>query len=225
MVYATYANWPRRKVRLKLSEKIKANIYFGDLFKSEGIIVIPVNEYFDTTVDDKIISFNTLHGKFIRNFFGGNETDLKNQIKRGLSAYSPLEVNTNRNAGNKSRYPLGTVCEVKNGSKIFYLVALTRFNSSHRAEVTNSEYQRVLCDLFFFVEQHSQGRKISIPLIGAGHSGVNLKKQKLLEFLLLSIALQDNLTLINGIDIVLHDSVKDEVSLTNTKMLFKTMGG
>jgi len=103
-------------------------------------------------------------------------------------------------------------------------VALTKFNSNHRAEVSNSEYQRVLSDLFSFIEQNSQGKRVSIPLIGAGHSGVNLNKQKLLEFLLFSIALKDDLTLINGVDIVLHNSIKDDIDLTITQILFKTIG-
>ena len=186
--------------------------------------MIPVNEYFDTTVDDKIISSKTIHGKFIKKFFGGNEVDLKRQLTNGLSQYKPLEINSERKSGNKVKYPLGTVCEVISDNKIFYLVALTRFNSNHRAEVNNSEYQRVLCDLFSYIEQNSQGRKVSIPLIGAGHSGVKLSKQKLLEFLLFSISLKDDLTLINGVDVVLHESIKKEIDLTSTQILFNTIG-
>ncbi len=104
------------------------------------------------------------------------------------------------------------------------MLASTRVNSNDRAEVKNSEYQRVLCDLFSFIEQNSQGRIVSIPLIGAGHSGVDLSKQKLLEFLLFSIALKDNLTLINGINVVLHESIKKDIDLSSTEILFKTIG-
>ena len=224
VAYGTYSNRTRRRITLKISEKVTATVYFGDLFESNEIIIIPVNEYFDTIVDDKIVSHKTLHGMFIRKFFGGNETELKQQIENGLSNCKPLEVNSGRARGNKNKYPLGTVCEVENGGLIFYLVALTRFNENDRAEVKNSEYQRVLCDLFSFVEQNSQGRLVSLPLIGAGHSGVDLSKQKLLEFLLFSISLKDSLTLINGVNIVLHDSTKGDIDLSSTETLFKTIG-
>lgn len=224
VIYALYANRSKSKIELKLSDKVKSKIFFGDLFKSKEIIVIPVNEYFDTIVDEKIISSNTIHGKFVQKFFGGNESELKKQINKELSKYVPLETNLERQHGNKDKYSLGTVCEVKNDSKVFYLLALTRFNTNHRAEVKNSEYLRVLCDLFSYVEQNSQGRNVSIPLIGAGHSGVNLSKQKLLEFLLFSIALKDDLTLINGVSIVLHESIKKEIDLSSTEILFKTIG-
>lgn len=221
--YAFYANRSKSRIDLKLSEKVKATVYFGDLFKSEEIIVIPVNEYFDTIVDDRIVSSKTLHGIFIRNIFGGDEADLQKQITKALVKYEPLEVNLERTSGNKKRYPLGTVCQVTKGNKTFYLVALTRFNEKHRAEVKNSEYQKVLCDLFSFIEQNSQGRKINIPLIGAGHSGVTLSKQKLLEFLLFSISLKDDLTLISGVNVVLHESIKREIDLSLTEILFKSM--
>ncbi len=224
LIFAYYTNRSKNKIKLNLSDHVKAKIFFGDLFESNEIIVIPVNEYFDTTVDDKIISSKTIHGKFIKKFFGGNEVDLKRQLTNGLSQYKPLEINSERKSGNKVKYPLGTVCEVISDNKIFYLVALTRFNSNHRAEVNNSEYQRVLCDLFSYIEQNSQGRKVSIPLIGAGHSGVKLSKQKLLEFLLFSISLKDDLTLINGVDVVLHESIKKEIDLTSTQILFNTIG-
>jgi len=223
-VYALFTIRSKNKIHLKLSGKVKATVFYGDLFKAEEVIVIPVNEYFDTKVDDIVVSSKTIHGIFVRNFFGGDEADLKKQINKGLANYEPLEVNSERFSGNKKRYPLGTVCEVTKNNKIFYLVAFTRFNENHRAEVKNSEYQRVLCDLFSFIEQNSQGRKINIPLIGAGHSGVNLSKQKLLEFLLFSISLKDDLTLINGVNIVLHDSIKNEIELSLTEILFKNIG-
>ncbi len=223
-IYALSTNWPKTKIKLKLSEKVTAEVFFGDLFTSKEIIVIPVNEYFDTIVDEKIISSKTLHGIFVINYFGGNEADLKKQISNELNDVDHIDVNSGRSAGNKKKYPLGTVCQVKKDDKIFFLVALTKFNENDRAEVKNSEYQRVLCDLFSYVEQNSQGRKLNIPLIGAGHSGVNLSKQKILEFLLFSIGLKDNLTLIGGVNIVLHNSIKSEIDLNSAEILFNSIG-
>lgn len=213
----------KNKITLSLTPKVKAKIYEGDLLAQNGIIVIPVNDYFDTIVDNKIISENTLHGMFIKRFFGGDEKNLRSQITKVLSTVTPASVNTTRKTGNKKRYPLGTVVEVTKDERVFYLVALTRFNDNHRAEIKNTEYQQVLCSLFSYIHQFSQGRKVSLPLMGSGHSGVNLSKQKLLEFLLFSIAMNDNLTLIDGIDIVLHSSNKNEINLTMTEILFNSI--
>ncbi len=213
----------KNKITLSLTPKVKAKIYEGDLLAQNGIIVIPVNDYFDTIVDNKIISENTLHGMFIKRFFGGDEKNLRSQITKVLSTVTPASVNTTRKTGNKKRYPLGTVVEVTKDERVFYLVALTRFNDNHRAEIKNTEYQQVLCSLFSYIHQFSQGRKVSLPLMGSGHSGVNLSKQKLLEFLLFSIAMNDNLTLIDGIDIILHSSNKNEINLTMTEILFNSI--
>jgi len=38
----------------------------GDIFKEPGLKAIAFNEYFDTLVDEKIISSTTLNGKFIK---------------------------------------------------------------------------------------------------------------------------------------------------------------
>ena len=51
-----------------------------------------------------------------------------------------------------------------------------------------------------------------------------LSKQKLLEFLLFSIGLKDDLTLVGGVNVVLHESIKSEIDLNSTNLLFKRIG-
>ncbi len=223
IIYGVISILPKRKIKLKLDEKLNVDINFGDIFEKDGIIVIPVNDYFDTLVDEKVVTLKTLHGKFVKRFYSGNETTLKRLITASLKDVSPIDINKSRKQGNKSRYPLGTVACVSHEGKKYYLVALTRFNENHRAEVKKSEYQRVLCDLFDYVEQNSQGERVNVPLIGAGHSGLKLADQKLLEFLLLSITLNDKLTLIKGLEIVLYDGIKPEVNLNIIQSYYKTL--
>ena len=223
IIYGVVTILPKTKVKLKLGENLKVDVAFGDLFEKDGIVVIPVNDYFDTLVDEKIVSSNTIHGIFVKRFFGGNEKQLKRLISASLKNITPIETNKGRKQGNQLRYPLGTVASVPHNGKKYYLVALTRFNENHRAEVTKSEYQRVLCDLYDYIEQNSQGSRVNIPLIGGGHSGLDLPKQKLLEFLLLSITFNDKLSLINGLEVVLHQGVKTEISLNIVQSYYETL--
>lgn len=213
LLFAGFSIRRKNRLSLDITKKVHANVYYDDLFQSKGIIVIPVNDYFDTIVDDRIISSNTIHGKFINKFFKDNEKELKQKINRSLSTIEVVETNLNRKQGNRKRYPLGTIAIVKQEEKTFFLLALTRFNNNHRAEITKSEYQRIIMDLFDFTEQYSQGFKINLPLIGNGHSGVELSEQKLLEFILFSITLNNKLTLLNGVDIILYKDVKDKIDL------------
>lgn len=223
VVYGIVSVLPKSKVKLKLGENLKVDVSFGDLFEKNGIIVIPVNDYFDTLVDGKVVSSNTIHGIFVKRFFEGNEKQLKRNISASLKNITPVEINKDRKQGNQSRYPLGTVANVPLNGKNYYLVALTRFNGNHRAEVKKSEYQRVLCDLFDYIEQNSQGNRVNVPLIGGGHSGLDLPKQKLLEFMLLAITLNDKLTLIKGLEVILHQSVKSDISLNIIQNYYETL--
>lgn len=220
VIYAFYSIRKKKKISLKILENADVDIYYSDLFQSNKIIVIPVNDYFDTIVDDKIVSSNTLHGKFIQKYFSDNEKQLKVLIDKSLSKIYPIEINKTRTKGNKKRYELGTVAIVEVNEKLFYLVAFTKFNQNNRATITKSQYLKVITILFEFIEQNSQGFKVNLPLIGAGHSGVELSKQKLLDFLLFSIILSDKLTLINGLDIILHENIKDEIDLNKIEYYY-----
>lgn len=211
--YGIISIFPKNKIKLKLGENLTVDITYGDIFEKDGIIVIPVNDYFDTLVNDKVVSKDTIHGIFIKRLFPDNDKQLKRKITASLRNITPAETNKARKQGNKSRYPLGTVANIPHNGKNYYLVALTRFNNNHRAELKKSEYQRVLCDLFDYIEQNSQGERVNVPLIGAGRAGLDVPKQKLLEFMLLSLTLNDKLTLIHGLEFVLHECVKQEINL------------
>jgi hypothetical protein len=219
-----YALWQikdKTQISIKLKNTLKVNIFYGDIFEQKDIIVIPVNEYFDTIVDNEIIAENTLHGKFIKQFFGGNEKDLKMQINNQLKNIQEFSINENRKVGNKKRYKLGTTIEIKKDDKIFYLVALTKFNKNNRAELNKTEYINVLIELFDYIEQYSNAKEVNLPLLGGGHSGIDFTKQQLVELILLILVVIDKLTLINGLNIVLHSSLKDEIDLNRIEYYFK----
>ena len=80
LLISFYTIRKKKKLSVNLTTHVEANVFYGDLFQNNDIIVIPVNEYFDTVVDEKIISSNTLHGCFIKQFFDGNTKDLRQQI-------------------------------------------------------------------------------------------------------------------------------------------------
>ena len=48
-------------------------IVFGDIFAQNGIKVIAFNEYFDTQVDDRIISETSLNGQYILHHSNGKK--------------------------------------------------------------------------------------------------------------------------------------------------------
>lgn len=50
-------------------------IHKGDIFDGNELTVIPVNRFFDTLVDDVVISSRTLHGKFIMRYRDNHPDD------------------------------------------------------------------------------------------------------------------------------------------------------
>lgn len=54
-----------KKINVNI-ESTTVSIVTGDLFKQNGLKAIPFNEYFDTQVDDEVISKASLNGIFIQ---------------------------------------------------------------------------------------------------------------------------------------------------------------
>lgn len=212
-------SWPKTKLTIKVNNKVKINIFYGDLFQQKDNIVIPVNEYFDTIVNESIISSRTIHGQFVRNIFGGNEKELDGKIKKELKDKQIISVNNHRPIGRIEKYQLGTVISVPKNNQSFFLVAVSRFNEFNKAECFNLEYQNVIHSLLDYLHINSQGKEVSIPLIGSGQSGINMNKQKLLEYLIFSIQFHDNLTLSGNLNIILHKSLKNDINLNNVDYL------
>lgn len=209
----------RKSIGIKVSDRVHLKVKYGDIFSEKGIIVIPVNDFFDVLADDKIISRNTLHGKLIEKYFSDDIDFLNSEIENRLSIYTG-ELVSNRQDGNKVRYPLGTTIKIQKDNQVFFLVAFTRFDKNNRAQLTNLEYQETVIKLIDFIENNSNGYIVNMPLLGAGHSGVKASKQRLLEFLIFSLKIKDNLTLVNGINIILYKSPKKDISLKLIKYYY-----
>ncbi|EHK9545013.1 macro domain-containing protein [Vibrio alginolyticus] len=209
----------RSNIDVKISDRVMLNVKYGDIFAENGITVIPVNDFFDVLVDDEVISRNTLHGKLIEKYFSDDIELLDSEMKLKLSNYKGESV-PSREVGNKVKYPLGTTIKIQRDNQIFFLVAFTRFDENNRAQLTNLEYQEVVIKLIDFIENNSNGYPVNMPLLGSGHSGVKASKQRLLEFLIFSLKIKDNLTLVNGINLVLAKSLKKEISLKLIKYYY-----
>ncbi|OBU24830.1 hypothetical protein C0Z01_20825 [Photobacterium kishitanii] len=213
IAYSCYRTRSKEKIKIIISERTTLNIKYGDIFDQEGVIVIPCNNYFDTIVNNEIISIETLHGEFIEKYFKDDIPFLDKQISEQTKDI-PFIINEKRTQGKKESYPLGTCIKVKNkNNKEFILFSLTNFNEENRARVTNLEYQEVMIKLLDYIENKSQGSKISIPLAGTGHSGLRTKKQCALEYLIIAMRIKEDLTLINGINIILSKEQKDYINL------------
>jgi len=55
-------------------------IKFGDIFKQEGWKAVGVNDFFDSQVDENLVSSNSLHGFVINHYWNGKREDWQDHL-------------------------------------------------------------------------------------------------------------------------------------------------
>lgn len=182
----------------------------GDIFNQDGLKIIPFNEYFDTIVDDKLISSNSLNGKYILKY-NINVEKLDEDIREDIRLKNSCKVvDKKRFYGNKIKYPLGSI--YKNGS--FLLLAFSKFDTDNRAYLDKSSFLECLLKMWNEIDVYYSSQNVFIPLLGAGitrFQGGKLTEQDLLELILISFRLS-NIRFKSNITIIIHKSNIDDIN-------------
>lgn len=161
-----------RKIGLKIDDST-IDIEKGDIFDKkwydnpENIKVFAFNEYFDTLVDDEIISASSLNGQFIRkkvNNIQKLDTDIEEDRRLNLR-YRLSDINEDRQSGKKVKYQLGSVHKY---SEDVFLTALTHFDEKNRAVLSIQDYIKFLVNFWDEIDELYAGRTVVITLFGAG---------------------------------------------------------
>lgn len=157
----------------------------GDIFSNNTneFKVIGFNEYFDTNVDDRIISSKTLNGLYIKQKYN-DVSVLDEKIKDNEHLKQNIINNVNRVSGKRIKYKLGTIFKDED----YFLVALSKFDEDNRAYLEVNEYINCLmnfwneCDIFY------AGYTVVMPLLGSGitrfHGYEEITDQEILEIIL-----------------------------------------
>lgn len=203
-----------------LEEKINDTeivVKYGDIFEQQGIKVIAFNEFFDTLVDDKIISKTTLNGIFIEQYSKGKE-----ELDQAIANENRLSVNlitdnvARKYGGKNKQYKLGSICPVDE----YFLLAFSHFDQDNKAYLTVEDYISCLMHMWNELDRFYAGKSISIPLLGSGitrFNDIQIKPQKLLEYMLITYkASMVNLKNIK-VTFVLDKSLTDKIDLYNIR--------
>ena len=146
-------------------------ITLGDIFEGEGVVVIPVNEYFDGSLGDHV-SVNTLHGFFIKNVLGGQSDAFFDLTSKALKSIESEEVL--RTSGRGRKYLIGTVTSVDVNKKQYLLAALSQTDiSTLKASATVNELWDCLAGAWRGARNYSNGDCVRIPL--SRHFPANLQ--------------------------------------------------
>lgn len=213
VVIGLWRCWPRQHVKLKIpASDSSIEIKFGDIFEGEGVVVIPVNEYFDGSLGDHV-SENSLHGLFIRDVLGGQSNAFFDLTSKALESVVAEEVQ--RNSGRSKKYPIGTVACVDINQKRFLLSVLSRTElATLKAFATVHELWDCLAGIWRGVRNYSNGNCVKVPLLGSGLSGVGLPPKNLIELILTSFLYYTKKQKVaDKVILVLNSKLKEEIDL------------
>ena len=193
-------------------------VRFGDILEREGAIVIPVNEYFDGELGD-LVSEQSLHGQFVRYILGGVSDSFVALTKGDLAKVEPEEKTLGKRRGQRVRYPIGTVAHADVHGKRYLLVALSHTDAeSLMAYATVQDLWTCLAGVWQGVRDYSNGKPVSIPLIGSGLSKVGLPPANLVEVIATSFLCHTKERKVaDKVTLVLPDRLAGEVDLTSMK--------
>lgn len=222
IAFAIWQTWRKTALDLKVSNTLNVTVKEGDIFDcvgNENYVVIPVNEYFDTLVNETIINKSTVHGQFIQKYYKDNHEKLHEEIEASLKANDIRGKEDKRigSEGYKKRYPLGTCAIIKKDNTNFVLLALTHFDNEDHAYVELSEFGRSISTMCKTLAGKSQDKPVYMPLMGMGLSRLNQTAQFILKYTLDSIYGIKGLALPGGLNIIVYPPVAKTLNLNEIK--------
>lgn len=171
-------------------------ILYGDVIKigftkkrlkyGKRIVVIPVNTHFDTIVNDEIVASSTIHGQWINHLCENDETafSISNKIQAQIRSQNVDESHVDLSKkGNQTAYPLGTVVKYDYGNTIFYLIAISEYDTDLKAHCSKEQFHFVVKSLIDFYDTFGQGYPIYIPLFGTELSRVGISESESMQII------------------------------------------
>ncbi|ADG41466.1 hypothetical protein LKI_09635 [Leuconostoc kimchii IMSNU 11154] len=144
----------------------KGDIFSNEIFNNPDFIkVINANEYFDTIVNEEIISKRSVHGKFLlRSDVDVSKVDDAIKKDKRLNKRHKVGENLDREEGNQIKYELGSIFKY---SDDVFLTALTHFDEYNKAYLSIQDFIRFLINFWDEIDELYAGRTVVITLFGS----------------------------------------------------------
>jgi hypothetical protein len=160
-------------------------IKVGDIFQQSGLKAIAFNEYFDTQVDNKIISEKSLNGILIKKHLDISTSELDLYIENyAFDGSEVLEIENDRKQGKRQKYQIGTICLYKD----YLLTVFSKFDENNKALLTMPEYLEFLINFWDRVNNLYAQKSVSTTIFGSGITRIkghkNIADEDLLKIML-----------------------------------------
>lgn len=221
IICCVYVRLKKSIIVLDAGNERHVYVEYGDLFspkETDSIVVVTANRCFDTIVDDDLISSDTIHGMAINRILahGCSQEELNSALQYDLREKgNKLEITLDRNQkrlGNLERYPVGTVAEFKQNKTKYFFLGMSAFDNKLHANTTDEEYIITIQRLIEYCNNRSQRKPIYMPIIGTSGRDNKKNERMLLEYMVKTIQMNDNL--INAdIHIVIYHTRRSDISI------------
>ena len=138
---------------------VDVEIKVGNLFDFDGVKVIPFDEYFDTVVDDRVISKNSLNGIFLERY-----VDNADALQRVILNDQHCVLGKPAVVNDRLCYPLGTVKSFND----YALLAFTHMDEFNRSHLGRGQYEECLLNMWVELNRVYAGNRVILPLLGSG---------------------------------------------------------
>lgn len=220
LIYFGIWVWSNKLTNISVTiEGSDVTIKVGDIFQEPDFKVIAFNEYFDTQVDNKIISESSLNGVFIKEHLDIAVSDLDEHIAAyDFDKDEILGANENRKQGKKLRHQIGSICIYKD----YLLTAFTKFDDSNKALITMPEYLEFLINFWDRVNRVYAQKNVSTPIFGSGITRIqghkNISDEDLLKIMLWTFRISEmRFKYPARLSIIVHKDKIDKINLLDIK--------
>lgn len=196
------------------------NIMTGDIFKVDGFKAIAFNEYFDTLVDDKMISSKSLNGIFLKKHLRCSVDEIDKYIDSyefGDDEF--IGEDRERKQGKKKKYAIGTLCVYDD----YLMAAFSKFDDKNQARLTMPEYLEFLINFWDKVNKVYAQRSVSVPIFGSGITRIkehkNITDEELLKIMLWTFRISEmRFKHPAKLTVVIHEDKIETINLLDLKL-------
>ncbi len=176
---------PTRVLFKPKGRALEIELKVGDLFDEPSTIVVPVNDFFDTSLG-AVVSEASVHGQFLKLEYPNREAEARSTMDALLQSKRCIEQ-VQRPPAATCRYAVGEAILIRRASKTYLLIALTRTNAtSHKTEATLENYVTALERLWSEARDCCNHGDVALPLMGTRTARIGVDKTTLVELTIAS---------------------------------------
>ncbi len=217
LLYSLNRIWKPSRICVKVATtNTVIEVLFGDIFAQDGLKVFAATEFFESELGLPV-SDKSLHGIFLKKFFGGGMQAFDKQVDEQLKGFQSTIVT--KAAGKTRCFPIGTTALVRVDGAPYIVFALAKADvETLKAYSDVTLMWTAMHKLWERARVESGGHPLNLPLIGSGLSGIGLPTRDLLNLIILSAITETKARQITQrIRIVLHPDRFEEIDLRDVK--------